>query len=101
MNLNEIVRYIHEHALGTFEPWEKEILATITVIESTEDGFRIVSTWHPKYWVGMKEFMGKIFVQTHERDQLMGVTTRFECLASDQMMARTIYNQMLEFITTP
>lgn len=96
MNLSEIVRYIYYvHALGMMNHWDEAVFLTMTVPELTSDGFRIVATSAPRYWVGMKEFKHTIFVIVHEP------YSNFASMAMDQDKARAIYNQMLDVLTAP
>ena len=95
MSLNEIVRYIYEHSLGMFEPWEDAILELVIQPELTSDGFKIIAPAAPNFWVGMKKYKGTIFVQVHERD-CNGVGATFESMASNQVFALAIYDQVVD-----
>lgn len=91
MQLTEVVRFIYEHAMEMID-WDMAMLRSMTKTELTTDGFRIVSSSNPEYWVGMKEKRGTIFVVVHEP------YVNYQTMVSPhvQEKAKTIFDQMVE-----
>ena len=94
MKLSDIVEYIFVHARATIGSWDPVLFEVMTRTELTDDGFRIVATTAPEYWVGMKDFQGTILVQAH------ATRDHHSCVAINQIKARAIYDQVVNSLLT-
>jgi hypothetical protein len=85
--MQDIVRFIYRHALSMIEPWNDTFLGALTEPRLTDDGFEIVAPSDSKYCVGMKDFMGTIFVSVR------GPMGHYTSMAHDQKRARALYDE--------
>jgi hypothetical protein len=88
--MQDIVRFIYRHALSMIEPWDDAVLETLIAPRLTDDGFEIVAPADPGHYVGMRDFMGTIFVLVR------GPMGHYTSMAHDQKRARTLYDETVK-----
>lgn len=95
MSLSSAVNFIYEHGLDIIEPWESSIIKTITKAKLTSNGFMVISSLHPEFWVGMYLFRNIFFVCIHEESG-----TSYLSAARDQKKAGTVYYEIVNALAS-